>query len=120
MTTATTDPLADLAQALTAGASGTTTDLTRFSSGGAMLDVRRDDGRLFVLAYAPTSGYGVDEVGADDGLVTGYRFAYSDFASAAKKLRDLVAGDQEALPAPPKALNLVVVQARDLETSKSF
>jgi lactoylglutathione lyase len=114
------DPLAALAAGLEADLPSVTAELTRFPSGGAMLDVRRSDGRLFVLSFTPAHGYGVDEVGMDDGFVSGYRFAYPDLDPASQKLRELVADYSSTLPRPPSALNLVVVQARDLEAARRF
>jgi len=119
--TTTLSPLTTLADGLEAEFTGTTAKLTEFPSGGAMLDVRRGDGRLFVLDYIPSQGYGVDEARPSDGFGTGYRFAFADFGSAAEKLRQLLA-DSAAHPrlAPPAAVKLVVVYTRDIEAARRF
>jgi predicted enzyme related to lactoylglutathione lyase len=96
-------------------------ELTDFPAGGAMLDIRRRDGRLFVMSYSPSHGFGVDEVGADDGFIPAYRFVSSDFDPAAKELRRLVAGGQvNGQSNSPIALNLVVIYSRDIEAAKEF
>src|SRR5687767_7938593 len=106
------NPFPALVQSLETQVAGVTTELTQFPSGAIMLDVRRSDGRAFVLDFTPAHGYAVDEVGPADGFVTGYRFSYSDFATAAEKLRELVAErSSEVQLAPPIALNLVVIQS---------
>jgi hypothetical protein len=66
-------------------------DFSVLPSGSAMLDVRRD-GRLYVLAYSPERGFGVDEVGDDDGFLVSYRFTYPGFEPAAARLWELVVG----------------------------
>jgi hypothetical protein len=68
---------------------GAVTELTVFGSGSAMLDVR-SRGRVFVLVYSPTSGFGVDEARESDAFDTGYRFITQDFESAAEELRRLL------------------------------
>lgn len=114
-------PLAKLATDIQSEFGGARAELTQFPSGGAMLDVRDSGGRVFVIAHTPRQGYGVDEVQANDGLGTGYRFAYSDLPSAAAKLRELIASDSGSQsPAATVALNLVVVQSRDLEAAREF
>ena len=92
MTIPTPDLMESLAKDLETEVAGASVELTQFPSGGAMLDVRRSDGRLFVMAYTPTHGFGVDEVQAHDGFVTGYQFVYPDFLPAARKLRSLSSG----------------------------
>src|SRR5687767_13629300 len=52
-----------LVQSLETQVPGVTTELTQFPSGAIMLDVRRSDGRAFVLDFTPAHGYTVDEVG---------------------------------------------------------
>jgi predicted enzyme related to lactoylglutathione lyase len=119
--TADASPLATLAAGLEAEFVGTRAELTEFPAGGAMLDVRRGDGRLFVLAYTPAQGYGVDEVQPPVAFETGYRYAYTELPPAAEKLRELLADSAlGGRGASPIALNLVVVQARDLEAAKRF
>src|SRR5262249_44429722 len=89
-------------------------DLTTFPSGGAMLDVRRQ-GRAFVMAYTPGTGFGVDEIHADDGFLPGYRFVFEHFESAAEQLRSLVMSK-----AGSAAFCLFVLQSGDLEAPRSF
>lgn len=67
------------------------TELATFPSGAMMLDVRYR-GRLFVLAYSPTAGFGVDEVEEEVvGLGTSYRHGFDDFTLAKEKLLSLLA-----------------------------
>jgi predicted enzyme related to lactoylglutathione lyase len=110
--------LESLAIGLKSEVPGANVEFTCFPSGGAMIDVRRSDQRAFVLAYSPSHGYAVDEVHVDDGFLNGYRFAYTDFNPAAEKLIELV-GNSRA-EERSVALNLVVIQARDLETTRQF
>jgi hypothetical protein len=70
---------------------GTDVDLSTFPSGAAMVDVRRD-GHLYVLAYSPSRGFGVDEVTDADGFLLSYRFTYEEFGPAAARLWELVTG----------------------------
>ena len=65
------------------------TELKDFSSGSAMLDIRFMD-RLFVMAYSPESGFGVDEVLEGEGFDMGYRFLSDDFEPAAEELYRLL------------------------------
>lgn len=113
-----TSQMAALAESIESQVAGSTTELTDFPGGGAMLDVRLG-GRLFVMSYAPDHGFGVDEVQADDGFVTGYQFVQSDFAPAADQLRGLIA-DAENGELPAVCLNFVVVYSRDMEAAKTF
>jgi hypothetical protein len=64
---------------------GVVTEVEHFPSGAAMLDVRWL-GRLFVLAYSPSGGFGVDEVKDDEGMEMGYRFRSADYAEAVEEL----------------------------------
>lgn len=92
-------------------------ELSEFASSSVMLDVRLGR-RTFVMAYFPQTGFGVDELGPDDGFLIGYRHVFSDFAPAATRLRELVQGiDTDEQHA---TLNLVVIAARDLEAAKEF
>ena len=70
-------------------AAGTATEVTTFPSGAVMLDVRRGD-HLYVLAYSPSTGFGVDEVLDGDGIGTSYRFGFPDFESAKAKVLSLL------------------------------
>ena len=100
---------------------GSTAELTSFPSGGAMLDVRRGDGRLFVMSYAPQLGYAVDEVQADDGWVTGYQFVSPEFEPAAQRLRALLAGQEIGKNGDSSvALNLVVIYTANLDAAARF
>lgn len=65
------------------------TTLECFSSGAAMLDIHLND-RLFVMAYFPGNGFGIDEVGEEDAFNTGYNFNTRDFYSATEKLNQLI------------------------------
>lgn len=97
---------------------GAETKVTAFPSGAVMLDVRRN-GRGFVMAYSTTHGFGVDEILPDDGFVTGYRFASPDFDSAAEELKQLVGSAEDRAESKP-AMNLVVIDTRDIELAKRF
>ena len=84
------DRITDLARRVQSGFPDARVELTRFPSGGAMLDVVRCE-RLYVLEYAPTrGGFGVDEVRDDEGFLTSYAFASEDFEPAAERLWELV------------------------------
>jgi len=78
-----------LARQIEASFAGSTTEVTAFDSGSAMLDVRWQ-GRLFVMAYSKALGFGVDEVGEDEGFETGYRFTSNEFDEAAEELHRLL------------------------------
>ena len=78
-----------LARQIEASFAGSTTEVTAFDSGSAMLDVR-SQGRLFVMAYSKALGFGVDEVGEDEGFETGYRFTSNEFDEAAEELHRLL------------------------------
>jgi hypothetical protein len=71
---------------------GAVTDVQPFPSGAVMLDIRQG-GRLFVLAYIPSSGwFGVDEVRDGDGFGDQYRFGSQSLDDAAKEVRRLLGG----------------------------
>jgi lactoylglutathione lyase len=118
MTKGTISELEQLQQGLAADPSGIEATLTTFSSGCAMLDVRRA-GRGFVMAYAPAHGFGVDELHAGDGLVSGYRFVFKDFESAARKLRALAIHEGHTESAIP-TLSLFVLRCADIHAAKGF
>jgi lactoylglutathione lyase len=118
MTNAAFTALKELREGLAAEPFGIGAELTTFPSGSAMLDVRRA-GRAFVMAYTPTHGFGVDEVHAGDGFLTGYRFVFADFEAAARQLRTLALAEAHAEATPP-ALSLVVLQSGDIEAAKDF
>jgi hypothetical protein len=82
--------LTDLARQAVSLSSDVQTELASFPSNAVMLDVRFR-GRLFVLAYSPQDGFGVDEVEEDVvGLGTWFRHNYDDFISAKEKLLALL------------------------------
>ena len=83
------DRLASLAAEVEAAFPGAVAEMATFPSGAAMLDVRWR-GHLFVVAYTPRGGFGVDEVGEDEGFDTGYKFISQGFDEAAAELRRLL------------------------------
>jgi hypothetical protein len=83
------DLIGDLAERIKKDFPDAQTELETFASGSAMLDVQRDE-RLFVFAYSPSSGFGVDQVSESEGFNTGYRFTSNDFQSAARELYRLL------------------------------
>jgi hypothetical protein len=83
------DKMKTLARHLNESVPGAMTEFTAFPSGAAMLDVRVN-GRLFVMAYSPAGGFGVDESREEEGFDTGYRFISRDFDSAATELQQLM------------------------------
>jgi lactoylglutathione lyase len=97
---------------------GIETELTTFQSGSAMLDVRRA-GRAFVMAYTPRFGFAVDELQADDGFVTGYRFVFDDFEPAARQMQTLAIAEPAA-QSPLSTLSLLVLQSGDVEAAMEF
>lgn len=68
-------------------------DFTHFPSGSAMLDVCVS-GRLYVLYYSPSYGFGVDEVREGEGFQLGYRYVYDEFEPAANRLREFIGRPQ--------------------------
>ena len=122
MMSALTEQLTQLAAAIDASSAKARSELTVFPTGGAMLDVHREDGRVFVLSFLPQHGFGVDEVRADDGFIASYSFTFSEFEPAGNKLQELVF---DAVPRPPTfhfqpKLSLIVVYARNLEATREF
>ncbi|HLO47102.1 MAG TPA: hypothetical protein VK211_01545 [Kamptonema sp.] len=83
------EKISALAKQIELDFSGAKTTLECFYSGAAMLDIHLND-RLFVMAYFPAHGFGVDEVGEEDGFNTGYNFNTPDFYLATKKLNQLI------------------------------
>ncbi len=117
-----TEQLTQLASEIDASNARARSELTLFPSGGAMLDVHREDGRVFVLSFSPLHGFGVDEVRADDGFIASYSFTFSEFEPAGHKLQELVfdaASRATDLHFQPK-LSLIVVYARNLEATREF
>ncbi len=78
-----------LARQIEAAFAGSTTEVRAFDSGSVMFDVRRH-GRLLVMVYSKVGGFGVDEVGEDDGFEMGYRFTSNKFEEAAEELHRLL------------------------------
>jgi len=92
--------MADLGRQL-AAEPGTDVNLTTWTTGAAILDVRRG-GHLFVMAYFPKEKcFGVDEVGDHDGFLTSYRFTSGTFEEAADHLRALVSSPSQQPPGTP-------------------
>ena len=114
MTTIAITEMKRLGEALGANA-GVDAELTTFPSGGAMLDVRRA-GRAFVMAFAPSQGFAVDELRPDEGFVTGYQFVFDDFGPAAKQLKAMALAEAPS----PATLSLVVLQSLQPEAVKEF
>ncbi len=56
-------------------------ELVSYDGGGVIVDVHVN-GRLFVLAYSPSGGFGVDEVSNNEGLGAGYKHVVADIDSA--------------------------------------
>src|SRR5882672_11301872 len=118
MTTAVFTEMKQLREGLAAEPIGIESELTTFPSGSAMLDVRRG-GRAFVMAYTPSHGFGVDELHADDGFVTRYRFVYEKFELAAQQLRSMAIA-AVMTDSPPPTLSLIVLQSSDVEAAREF
>jgi hypothetical protein len=74
---------------------GASTTITRFASGGWILDVRVGE-RLFVMACSPTNGFGVDEIVDGEGFESGYKYHTKDFAGSADILLKLMTARQAA------------------------
>jgi hypothetical protein len=89
------DRIAALAKQIQTSTPDANVDFTAFPSGSAMLDVRRG-GHLYVLSFSPMHRFGVDEVNAGEGFLTGYQFASNDFEPAAERLLELVASAEVA------------------------
>jgi hypothetical protein len=81
--------LSALADEIRSSVRGADVEFTVYPSGSAMLDVRLS-GRLYVLEYSPTRGFGVDEVQDGEGFTLGYRFASGDVEAAADELSNLL------------------------------
>jgi predicted enzyme related to lactoylglutathione lyase len=118
------DNIERLADQLRASAPDAAVAVTFYPSGSAVLDVTRS-GRLFVMAYAPSRGLGVDEVRDGEGFVVSYRHNYEAFDVAAAKLCDLAAIDPALAASCPTQgthikLNSFTLRTRDLERAKSF
>ena len=96
---------------------GLAAEVTALPSGAAVLDVHHN-GRALVMARSSAGGFGVDELGAGEGLGTGYQHTFEDFTAAAQELR-LLLNDGAASQVLP-TLSLVVLQARDVESAREF
>lgn len=82
---ATANSIKNLADQIRATFPGATTDVEDFPSGAAVLDVRWR-GRALVLVFTPSGGFGVDELGSEEGFETGYAFSSEDFTSASEEM----------------------------------
>jgi hypothetical protein len=78
-----------LAKQIELSFSGAKIDLEFYSSGAAMLDIHCNN-RLFVLAYSPNNGFGVDEVKDEDFFGMGFSFSTNHFNVAAEQLNKLI------------------------------
>lgn len=78
-----------LARQIEASFAGSTTEVKTFDSGSVLLDVRWH-GRLLAMVYSKAVGFGVDEVGEDEGFEMGYRVTSSKFDEAAEELHRLL------------------------------
>jgi hypothetical protein len=83
------EEIGTLAAQIEATFPGATTEIESFPSGAIMLDVRWR-GRLFVMAYTSRGGFGVDEVGDEEGFETGYQFCSNDLHQARDDLSRLL------------------------------
>jgi len=84
------DDVTRLADEVRQGSGNIKTEVTTFPSGAVSLLIRTE-GRAFGLDYLPSYGmFGVDELEADAGFNSGYRFGFKDFESARVKLLDLL------------------------------
>lgn len=68
---------------------GAEVDIERFSSTAIMLDIRYQD-KLFVIAYSPNYGFGVDEVKEGDAFTASYGFNTNDINLAIHKIYRLI------------------------------
>lgn len=64
-------------------------EIDAFSSGAVMLDIHKHNS-LFVLAYSPKHGFGVDEVHEHDGFDSGYIFHTKDLDEALARLMKII------------------------------
>jgi hypothetical protein len=91
------DDLTGLAKEVIQGSAYLKAEITNFPSGAGSLLIHTGD-RAFELVYLPSYAmFGVDELEADAGFDSGYRFCFPDFASARTKLLDIL---EEARAAP--------------------
>jgi hypothetical protein len=88
------DKISALAKQIELSFPGAITTLEIFSSSSAMLDIRLHN-KLFVMAYSPTNGFGIDEVGEEDGFDTGYRFNTKDFYVATEEVNKLIKSTEQ-------------------------
>jgi hypothetical protein len=83
------EDITQFAEEVRKGSPAVRTEVMTFPSGVIMLDVHCGE-RLFVMAYFPRDGFGVDEVLEGEGFGTGYRYGFPDFPSARDKLLQLM------------------------------
>lgn len=121
MTASVVDNIGLLAERLREEATDADVEFTAYPSGSAMLDVRRR-GRLYVMAFSPQGGFGVDEVRDGEGLHNADQFVFNDFQRAADKLWELTTTNpvSASATAGTAELTLIVVYAQDIAASKQF
>ncbi len=91
------EDVARLADEVRQGSENIKTEITTFPSGAVSLLIRAG-GRGFGLDYLPSCGmFGVDELEADAGFNSGYRFGFQDFESARAQLLNLLEGARAAV-----------------------
>ncbi len=82
-----------LAAQLTASIPGARVEIEEFPSGAVALSVRAG-GRAWVMDYSPQRGFGVDELGPEEGFQAGYRYSSDNFDEAAEILLRLLQGGE--------------------------
>jgi hypothetical protein len=60
-----------------------------FPSNAMMLDIFYQD-KLFVIAYSPSSGFGVDEIKEGEGFITSYNFYTDEIDLAEQQIYKLI------------------------------
>ncbi|WP_392531104.1 hypothetical protein [Nostoc sp. C117] len=88
------DNISALAKQIELSFPGAITTLEIFSSCSVMLDIRLHN-KLFVMDYSSRNGFGIDEVGEEDGFDTGYRFNTRDFYVATEELNKLIKSTEQ-------------------------
>jgi hypothetical protein len=84
-----TEAVASLEQKLRGQFPTAVLDVTWFASSAFMVDVRLGS-RLFVVAFSPTTGFGVDEVQESDDIDTSFRYSAANVDEVISKLTNLV------------------------------
>jgi lactoylglutathione lyase len=88
-------------------------ETSTFPSGAASLSIVQDD-RLFIMDFAPSTGFGVDEVRPGEEYLNQYSFTTDDFQQAAEKLVEIAGRENQT------KLSLIVIYAADISKSKEF